>query len=303
MLFIFLTFGFIQTTLINKFYQQQHFGEFKGVAQKIEQWNRELGNENISNVIVVNGPYYINYYLEKLDTEIKFLQYDNRGGEDLLFLKKALDSIGTPNFVYAWTKPAPEEIDLMIREKYPCIVDRINFGGLSEVTLYGKNQADSCISLPPPVWVFSRNFDEKDQSEPYVKNIDTVHFITAPNAFRMDSLTAYSPGFKATTGEINLGNVNWIEMEISAFSPGLIKNAIFVLSLENNGESYLWRGSPLQNFIVPGKWGKCFLSFPVSEIKSKNDVIKVYCWNPGRSEIFIDNLWVRFYNKQFTILH
>jgi len=67
-LFIFLTFGFIQTTLINKFYQQQHFGEFKGVAQKIEQWNRELGNVNISNVIVVNGP--LLWWLTKILTNL-----------------------------------------------------------------------------------------------------------------------------------------------------------------------------------------------------------------------------------------
>jgi len=291
----FSLFGISQTIFINKFYDEQHFGEFKGVAEKIAAWNLELGNEHVSNTIVVNGPFYIDYYLDKMDSKIEFLQYDNTGGTELYDLALILDSVQTPWFVHAWTKPEPAEIDLLIRSKYPYVAQRVNYCGLSEVTLYAKTVSDSCISLPEPVFTFVRNFDEETQRPQYGNNLDAKFFISQPTGFRLDSTKQYSPGFNAKASEINGGNFSRLEVDLAAFSSEEIKNTIIVLSIENEGETYYWRGSQVQNFVFPGKWGQAFLSTEIPEIKSPDDVLKIYGWNPGKSKVFIDDLEVRFY--------
>ena len=296
-LLAFSFFGITQTIFINKFYEQQHFGEFKGVAEKIATWNKELGKENISNTIVVNGPFYIDYYLDKMDSDVEFLQYDNTGGSDLFDLSHILDSLQTPWFMHAWTKPEPAEIDLLIRDKYPCIIQRINYGGLSEVTLYSQTISDSCLRLPEPAFTFVRNFDEENQRPQYGNNLDTTFFISKPNAFVLDSTTQYSPGYQAKASEINGGNFSRVEVELAAFSMEEIKNTIIVASLENEGETYFWRGSQVQNFVFPKKWGKGFLSCQIPEIKNPEDVLKIYVWNPGKSKIYIDDLEIRFYSN------
>ena len=296
-LLAFIFVGMSQTIFINKFYKQQHFGEFKGVAENITAWNKELGNKNISNTIVVNGLFYIHYYLDKINPGIEFLQYENTGGKDLLRLKHILDSVQTPYFTHAWTKPEPDEIDLLIRDKYPCIVERINYGGLSEVTLYSREISDSCLLLPEPVFTFVRNFDKEDQRPKYGNNLDTIFFISKPNAFVLDSTTQFSPGYKATASEINGGKFSRIEVELAAFSFEEIKNTIIVLSIENKGEAYFWRGSQVQNFVFPWKWGKGFFACQIPEIKNPDDLLKIYVWNPGKSKVFIDDFEVRFFGE------
>lgn len=294
----FSIFGISQTIFINRFYDQQHFGEFKRVAEKIAAWNRELGKENISNTIVVNGPFYIDYYLDQMDSKIEFLQYDNSGGTDLCDLAHILDSVHTPWFIHAWTKPEPAEIELLIRSKYPCIAQRINYDGLSEVTLYTNAISDSCRRLKEPAFLFTRNFDEENQRPQYGNNLDPTFFISPPYGFRFDSTTQYSPGFQAKVSEINGGYFSRLEVDLAVFSSEEIKNTIIVLSIENEGETYFWRGSQVQNFVFPGKWGQAFLSIQTPEIKSPDDVLKIYGWNPGQSKVIIDDLEVRFYASE-----
>lgn len=251
----------------------------------------DFGNKNISNAIVVNGPYYIHYYLDKLDADVRFVQYKNDGSTDMLSLIKILDSVSTPYFSYAWTKPAPAEIDPAIREKYPCVLEQKNYSGLSGVTLYAKAIQDSCIQPPEPVFVFRENFNNLQYSPEPASSISA----SDSGTFKMDSLTEYAPGFTGRANQINQGDFNSVEIKVSAYSQGEIKNTILVLSLENDNGIYLWRGSQLQNFIVPGSWGKAFLSYTFTEQISENDVIRIYCWNPGKGEILIDDFEVRFY--------
>ncbi|MCF8364278.1 MAG: glycosyltransferase family 39 protein [Bacteroidales bacterium] len=299
-LVLFVSFGVFHTHFINKFYTQQHFGEFKGVAEKIADWNKKLGKENVSNAIVVNGPFYIEYYLEKYSSEINLLQLDNKGGSDLLNLKCILDSVQTPWFIHAWTKPAPAEIDLLIRDKYPCVFSRINYGGLSEVSLYSKFEKDSCSRLSEPVFVYRRNFDDENKLEHYGKNLESNTYISAPNAYRLDSTTIFIPGFKSSISEISNGNFNRIEIEIAAFSEEKIENTVIVLSLDRSKENYFWKGSQIQNFVVPGTWGKAFLSYSFSETFSPEDILNIYFWNQGKSSLLLDNFEARFYLDSST---
>lgn len=295
LLIIFMLIGMGNTVFINKFYSRQHFGEFKDVAQNIAKWNSRFGKENISNIIVVSGPYYIHYYLDKSNPGIQFLQYNIAAEEDLGRLSQIVDSVQTPYLSYAWTKPAPREADLIIREKFPCVLSRTNYGGLSEVTLYGQKAGDSCLALPEPVFTFSRNY-EQESSNQNNASINHSSSSTIPSgAFCLDDNTIYATGFKSSVGKINGGRFDRIELEISVFSPLAPAKTLFVLQIEHAGKQYFWRGVELQNYITKGEWSKGFMSVRLPEFQSAEDEINIYGWNPGKKVIYIDDLELRFY--------
>ncbi len=294
---LFLTIGSIQTTVFFRFYKKQHFGEFKGVAEKFAEWNRQLGRENVSNAIVVNGPFYIHYYLDDLEPGIKFLQYDNRGGEDLKAFSRMLDSVQTPYFVFGWTKPAPLEIELMLYEKYPCIAGQKTFADLSKVTLFSSGKSASCLHTIAADYEFQENFDDHDGRSTANNHLDSIHVVSRPYSYKLDSLTEYAPGFQTRVGEVLNGNFMKIEFKADVFAKEEIENAVIVLTLSHEGEQYLWQPSQIQNFSIPGKWKACFLSHYFNEIKSPDDVLNIYIWNQSRSTFFMDNIHVKFYQS------
>jgi hypothetical protein len=207
-----------------------------------------------------------------------------------------VDSVQTPYFIYGWTKPAPMEIPLMLRGKFPCMLEQETFDELSQVTLFGKLPQDSCIQIPEPVFIVREGFDDEQAEKKWPYFLDYINYQSAPYSFRMDSVSEFAPGFKGRIGDLNGGNLNRLEIEVRIYSQEEIKNAMIVLTLSNDGEEYVWQPGQLQNFNITGKWKSGFLSHYFSEIKSDDDILHVYFWNPGKSAFLIDNVEIRFYN-------
>jgi hypothetical protein len=296
---VFTLFGTVQTVFINQFYQQQHFGEFKDVAAKIAQWNREFGKENVTNTIIVNGPFYIHYYLDKENVGIDFKQYENLGGKDLLELKKIVDKSQTPYFVHAWTKPCPADLEDIILTKYPCILQKINYSGLSEVTLYSKNVSGNCIKMPLPANVIINNFEAGLMWDGSEANLDSNIVHSGKFSYKLDTATEYSPAFTGTLADLNIGKTGQIKVSLMAFSSDSLTNMPIVISIENKEKGgYVWSSSHIENFIEPQKWGQAFFNFELPEILSPDDILKIYVWNAEKKVIYLDDVEIGFYQAK-----
>ncbi len=294
-----MLFGTQQIFQINHFYEQQHFGEFKDVAQKIADWNVEFGDENVTNTIVVNGPFYIHYYLDEMKPGIKFAQYDNCGGGDLMALKKIVDKSSTPYFIHAWTKPCPSEIDDIILRKYPCKLRYHDYSGLSAVTLFSANVGDSCINPPQPVALYANNFEDELIWGGDPANLDTTLFYQGVASYRFDANTEYGSAFEIKVGDVNNGEFNRIKLSVFVHTVDSLTDVPLVVSIENKeGESYVWAASKIENFVDPHQWDQAFFNFAVPENKSQNDKIKVYVWNAERKRFNIDDFVVGFYFEE-----
>jgi hypothetical protein len=291
----FLFIGAGTTVLENRFYRKQHFGEFADIAAKIADWNRRFGHENITNTIVVNGPYYIHYYLDEMEPDIRFAQYDNRTGEDLFTLTQMVDSASTEWFAHANTKPAPPEIPMIIQEKFPCLAFHKDYGGLSEIWLFGKTMSDSCILPQQPAKSFSLSFDDENLWGGNPDFLDSTTFYSLPFSYLINEKMIYGPGIKLTVGEDIPANSTKVEMEIAAFTNEPLTEFPVIFNIENNeGKSYFWRSMRLDNFIAPGKWGKAYFSSQLPE-KLQPGTINIFIWNPKQETIRVDDFEVRFY--------
>ncbi len=287
--------GLSQSLLIAKHYQQLQFGEFEGLAKKTAEWSERYGKSNITNITSISGPYYIHYYLDNYDSTLRFAQYQNNGKEDLRELVEILDTTKTPYFSYAWPYPVHGELELVVHNKYPCILDQVNFGYLSKAVLAASIPGDSCIEQAEPIYVFNRNFDEANQRQWYTGHLDSTQAVSPPYSYQLDSSQAVVSLYKTKASLINEGNYKRVEIEVSAFSQKEIENTVLVLSMEEKHGNTFLRGSPMQYYIIPGKWGKAFLSYTFQQSLPPDAGLNVYFWNPAKDQVLIDNLEVRFY--------
>lgn len=264
--------GTAHTIAGNRYFSKQHFGEFRVIAEAIDQWNHQYGEQNITRAVSVNNPWYLDFYFDQTKGgQTTFSQVDNRGGLQLDTLARILDTCNTPYFIYAWTKQVPFEINDMILARFPCVTKHLDFEGLSEATLYSKFLLN-CLNEKP----------------------DTVQKVAlTPEIFNMDSLE-YSPGFHSPTlglldGPLNEQGINLIA-SIEVYSDTFENGAILVVSFEDeNGETMEWQGAKADLFCRQGFWSKVRLTVPLKYELLRSHT-KVYFWNPEKSKLLIKNL-------------
>jgi len=294
----FLATGVGSTIVGNRYYQKQHFGEFEDIAVKIADWNRRFGKDKITNTIVSNGPFYIHYYLDRMETDVYFLQYDIRTGQDLLSLSQIVDTSATDLFVHANTKPAPPEIPMIIQKKFPCLAYHNDYDGLSEIWLFSKMISDSCISPAQPAKRFSITFEDGNLWGGSPEFLDTSTFVSSPFSYLINEKTVYGPGIKLTVGEDIPATATKVEMEIAAFSHELLQEMPVVFSIESSeGKNIFWRSMRIESFITPGKWGTALFSSQLPENMQHGDTIQIFIWNPKQETFWMDDFEVRFFSE------
>ncbi len=301
LLLIFLAAGTVHTVFVYRYFNRQHFGEFRDVAYKIAAWNSRLGPENVTNTVVVNAPYYIHYYLDDSLPGIRFAQYDNHGQKDLLALARIVRNSRTPYFVHGWTKPEPAGIDMIIREKYPCLLAHFDYGGLSAVSLYGRNTADSCIPQHTPLLVFENGFETNNLWNGNPKQRDSSRAMAGKYSYRLDKDIEYGPGLTFDTANLHrdLFRVGKIRVTLSAFAPDTLQKVLMVATVENpETGTRAWRGMNIADLVDPKQWQQAPFEFDVPVISDPADRIKVYLWNPERETVWIDNYTIRLYPRK-----
>ena len=84
-----LAMALLFSTLIEKkYYSKQHFGVFNKLAVKTVEYSNEFGKENVARTINIHSPFYINYYLDKLNSNVDFELYKITEPEDFQRVNK-----------------------------------------------------------------------------------------------------------------------------------------------------------------------------------------------------------------------
>lgn len=291
--------GVIDTVVIQKYYQQQHFGEFKDIAAKVDEWNTKLGVDKITQVISVNNPYYIDLYFNRLNKSYKFAQYDNRGGKDLFDLVQLIKTCKTPYFITAWTKPAPDEITAIVRTKYPCIIENIDYQGLSGITLYTDQSGNGipCIKDTALFQVIN-NFEGKDLWGSDSKKLSTEFSVSGKYSILLDSTVEFGPTYQSVLQHINTWPFKLLRISVDAKMVEEGCDAQIVADLARpDGKSYGWASANFNNFLTINEKGKVFFTYYLPENINPKDQLKVYIWNHGLKKVYVDDFRIQFYNK------
>ncbi len=145
-----------------------------------------------------------------------------------------------------------------------------------------------------PVYLNSFEATEPGQD---VRQITSAFVHTGHHALVMDQNRDFSPGFSRTIRSLPvkpdrnsmISASVYIYPQANLTMPG----TQFIISFEHENQSYSYTKADLvsQN-LIPGKWNKLMLQVPFPEIKSPDDLIKVYIWNFGKQSFYMDDLRV-----------
>ena len=126
--------------------------------------------------------------------------------------------------------------------------------------------------------------------------VDTNFFRSGTRSAYTDSLHPYGLGVEMKFPEgIKNHNANLL-LEGYVFSDTVAPNALYVVSIENNGEVAFWQGVPLSKLIMKKKKWFLFSDTVVIPADVTNTGrLKIYLWNAGRkSRVLVDDLSITF---------
>lgn len=273
----------VYSTVIEKdYYHQQHFTEFKALAKKIIYWTDNYTDKDITKTLNLNHPFYINYYLKKLNRPIPVLtkRYAEPGGFDSL--RTIVDQTQTTYFIYGWSSVYnfPEAEDY-IRTKYGIVVSRDTFLN-SGITLYKKGE-------PPVLFKVNNDFEKVHQweNDSLLRSKDVSH--SGKYSSKYSELTEFGPTYKLASQKMVSPHAK-IKASVWVYTEDLTMNAHLVVDIQRKGVPSLWRSAEVKNFIKEKKhWTKMTIicAAPISQNNEGQAVI--YVWNPDKKTFFIDD--------------
>lgn len=143
---LFLVVGSLFTVFGNRYYEKNHFGVFKELAEKMQEWDKTYEG-NITFAVNVNHASYIDYYFDELDFHPELLSVRMEEYEALDSLLQQLPDLETDFFAFGWSTQStfPETYD-GIRNLYPEVVeDNVWFNARITLFKLGPPRLDSTL--------------------------------------------------------------------------------------------------------------------------------------------------------------
>lgn len=150
--------------------------------------------------------------------------------------------------------------------------------------------------------IFSQTYfndlEQPDSSGIWINsgNIDSSFALSGKYSAITDSLHPYGLGVEMSfRGKVKNKNT-LLFLKGFVLSDTVEPNALYVITIENNGETAFWKGVPLQK-IITGKerWFEISDTVLIPASITKTGKLKIYLWNRGKkSPVFVDDLSISF---------
>ena len=289
---ILLFVGILNTTVIDNYYKKQHFGEFRNIAALTVHWQNQFGRLNMTEVINVNAPFYIQYYLKRMGAETNFDLYSVNNKDDLETLGKLSSKSQTPYFLYALTKPTAPEGEDIIRSFYPNIIEYRDYSSLSSIALYSRTTGKSFEAAHGLSIIYTL------QPSAIGKESMKSAAGSVPGIYSLDSTAEYSPGCEILFDKRLRGETAVVQAECDILSNKAESGAILVISIETpEGKSLVWKGAETRFIEIPGKWSHVNNTLTIGEKIPEGAKLKVYIWNKDKKYITYKNLVCKLLKK------
>ncbi len=265
---------------------------------------KALGKENYGCIIQSddsdkNVSYY---YIHKDHADTSFYFTDNLG----CFTTKPsnycriTDFISQQNktyFAFGCTAQFDPIVLSIITHKYPYLVKKWDFAGGSFYLLTNKQIKDGATLHS---FESVNGFDGRDtyweKSNP-VFVCDTLKF-SVHNSYEMDAQHEWAPNFSCSLSNMSWGKNDIIEVSIKLYPMDTLKDVMLVSSLESDGKAIDWRAIQVSSFIrdtVRKTWVTAYHTLKLQDLKINypNLILKVYIWNKGKKQFYMNDFSVK----------
>jgi hypothetical protein len=230
--------------------------------------------------------------------------YKNEGHLDLHKLNQIVQQCGTEYFLYAWTGVVdPNETYQIIQQKYPYIIKQIDYNEMASIALFSKSDKADAIRQPEPVYCVFNGFEDKQTWDKDTSIISTEKVWQGKYSVKLDERDQYGPSCANRISLLTDKPFKKVQCSLWAYATGTFKDAQIVAEIsfkdDDNQvyENYFWLSSKFDYFIDKNKWGQVFFSFNLPELRSRNDELKIFVWNPDKQPLYIDNFEMKLFEK------
>ncbi len=284
LLVAFIGLGSFHTIVKKQYYSTHHFGVFKQIAEANIEWQKGKSASEITQVINVNNPFYVNHYLDRYDAKIDFAQtrIDN-SQEELQAFIELVRTCKSDFFSYSWSsKYSAEEIYDIILEHYGTIVDDRKYFN-SRATLFKRGNAAEQASHK---YISEEKFNS-DGSRRSAWNFDPKRVLSGGKY--LIQAQGFDVNFVGSVRDLMLrteGRVR-VNMSCKAFNSG---SAELVMTLNRNGEIQDYHSYRISTFMNPDNGrGTVYLNRVYKMELLPDDELKVYIWNPELKTIEVNS--------------
>ena len=270
LILLLLGLGFSGTLFSKGLFIRSQYGVFSDIVNDINEWQKELGHENVKTLVNVINPEYINYYFRQMNVEPEIYLWKV---EDRIQIQKfvtALDSLDSPYFCFAWSNSGhPYEIISALREKFPVILKKKEYFN-SAAYLFAKNG----VSIRENALLNVEYSPSLGTWEPVNESLQLDH------NFILDSLHNYGPGYLKSVKDIPGEKFRLISSRIDFRSREKELNAHMVISFDSAGTPLEYHSLNLDECnLVPGNWQTVYLTRVIHEQIPENLDLNVYLYN------------------------
>jgi len=268
--------GILTTSISNAFYNTEHFGEFKALAECAKEWTEEFGKKNITYATNVNAPYYAQFYA--IDS-IPYETYMVKDEEDLFVFDSIVSNCQTPYFLFSWsTIETRPETYAIIRTHFPYLLKDVEHFN-SRVSLFSKNDGNQQVSLS------SRSFIGGDMWAHERRSTDPSYFFTIPDSVE------FGPTLEVSLDEIHVDHYYGpLHLSVDLRTKHEAE-VILVIETLVDGEQTDWLGMSSDHFKPNlGEWTDIHLVKYLDQRTDPRSVFKVFLWSPSNGSVDLKDL-------------
>jgi len=129
---------------------------------------------------------------------------------------------------------------------------------------------------------------------------DTTIAFEGKASYKLDSNLFYSPEINAKYKQLTDQDHAWIRASAMVYIPKDVSNPKFslIFKFENKRRPYgFWGYDAEKGQLKIGEWNLISVDYLTPEVRSVNDVLKVFIFHRGKGLLFIDNFKVEVFER------
>jgi hypothetical protein len=132
---------------------------------------------------------------------------------------------------------------------------------------------------------------------------DTTRVYEGKYSIKLDSAYVYTPVISKKFSEITDDYYAWIRASVKFYPTEDLsqKDLYLVVSFDYKGAAHKWKSMStgrMKDPIKLNEWNTMTLDYLTPEVRSRNQELKVYVWNPRNAKAYIDNLKVEVFERK-----
>ncbi|MFO7670235.1 MAG: hypothetical protein R6W31_11290 [Bacteroidales bacterium] len=121
------------------------------------------------------------------------------------------------------------------------------------------------------------------------------------DSLSLDSINIYSPAIESTYERLTRHDHAWIRITAFVYpTEDIIQNPFsLVVHFTHNEYPYKYRGYNSEEMDLQlNQWNRITFDYLTPEVRRKDNLLKIYFWNRGTGQIFIDDFQVEVFEKE-----